>query len=58
MQTFDQHLMDLVADGSVLYETALAAASKPADLELRLHTVRRRPRPVAPAGIAEKQPPS
>src|SRR6266487_617382 len=30
MQTFDQHLMDLVADDIVTYETALAASSTPA----------------------------
>jgi twitching motility protein PilT len=58
LQTFDQHLMDLVADGIVLYETALAAASNPADLELQLRTLRR-PRVAAPAGVAEHMlPPS
>jgi twitching motility protein PilT len=41
MQTFDQHLMDLVGDGLVSYETALAAASNPADFELQLRTLRR-----------------
>src|SRR2546426_5747711 len=33
MQTFDQHLMDLVADGTVAYETARTAATKPARSE-------------------------
>ncbi len=41
MQTFDQHLMELVADGTVTYETALAAASNPADFELQLRTLAR-----------------
>ena len=49
MQTFDQHLMDLVADGAVSYETALAAASNPADCELQMRTLRRRSRVAAPA---------
>src|SRR5881394_2311862 len=48
MQTFDQHLMDLVADDVVTYETALAAASNPSDFQLQLKTLRRRSR-VAPA---------
>jgi twitching motility protein PilT len=47
MQTFDQHLLDLVSDGSVTPEAALAASSNPADFELKLRTVRRRPRVVA-----------
>jgi twitching motility protein PilT len=41
MQTFDQHLMDLVADGTVTYDTAVAAASNPADFELQMRTLRR-----------------
>ena len=48
MQTFDQHLMDLVADDVVTYETALAASSNPADFQLQVRTLRRRSR-VAPA---------
>jgi twitching motility protein PilT len=47
MQTFDQHLMDLVADDVVTYETALAASSNPADFQLQVRTLRRRSR-VAP----------
>lgn len=42
MQTFDQHLMDLVTGEVVTYETALAASSNPADFELQLRTLRRR----------------
>ena len=41
MQTFDQHLTDLVAEGTVTYETALAAASNPSDFELQLRTLNR-----------------
>src|SRR5258707_870899 len=48
MQTFDQHLMDLVADDVVTYETALAAASNPSDFQLQMKTLRRRSR-VVPA---------
>jgi len=44
MQTFDQHLMDLVGDGSVTYETAMAASSNPVDFELQMRTLRRRSR--------------
>jgi len=47
MQTFDQHLMDLVADEVVTYETALAASSNPSDFQLQMRTLRRRSR-VAP----------
>ncbi len=36
MQSFDQHLMELVSDGTVSYETALAASSNPADFELKI----------------------
>jgi twitching motility protein PilT len=42
MQTFDQHLMDLVGEGVVSYETAATAASNPADFELQMRTLRRR----------------
>jgi twitching motility protein PilT len=49
MQTFDQHLMDLVADGTVTYETAVAASSNPADFELQMRTLRRRSRVATPA---------
>jgi twitching motility protein PilT len=47
MQTFDQHLIDLVSDGIVASETALAASSNPVDFELRLRTLHRRPRVAA-----------
>jgi twitching motility protein PilT len=58
MQTFDQHLMDLVADGTVTYETAVAASSNPADFELQMRTLRRRSRVVTPTEGAPASPPS
>lgn len=56
MQTFDQHLMDLVAGDMVTYETALAAATNPADFELQMRTLRRRSRFAAPADPVPDQP--
>jgi twitching motility protein PilT len=38
MQSFDQHLMELVGSGDVTFETAKAAATNPADFELKLRT--------------------
>jgi twitching motility protein PilT len=52
MQTFDQHLMDLVSDGVVTYETAMAASSNPADFQLQMRTLRRRSRVVTTAEAA------
>ena len=42
MQTFDQHLSDLVQSGEVEFEVALAAATRPGDFELKMRTFRRR----------------
>jgi twitching motility protein PilT len=42
MQTFDQHLTDLVQSGEVEFEVALAASTKPSDFELKMRTFRRR----------------
>jgi len=60
MQTFDQHLMDLVTAGLVTYETALATASNPADFQLQLRTLRRHstvtPAPAAAAAEADVEP--
>ena len=41
MQTFDQHLADLVTEGHVEFEVALAAATRPSDFELQMRTFRR-----------------
>ncbi len=38
MQTFDQHLADLVTTGQVTFETALAASTRPSDFELQMRT--------------------
>jgi len=40
MQTFDQHLMDLVEEGTVSYDTAIKMASSPSDFELHMKTLR------------------
>jgi twitching motility protein PilT len=42
MQSFDQHLMDLVDTGTVTFEAAMSVSSNPADFELKLRTLRRR----------------
>ncbi len=39
MQTFDQHLMELVQDGSLAFEVAHAAATRPSDFDLQLRTL-------------------
>ena len=52
MQTFDQHLFDLVSEGVVGYEAAVAAASNRADFERQTRSLRRRSSPPA----AEAQP--
>ncbi len=36
-QTFDQHLMDLVKSGEVTFEVAKAAATNPADFDLKMN---------------------
>jgi twitching motility protein PilT len=40
MQTFDQHLAELVTQGIVAFDTALAASTQPADFELRMNVFR------------------
>src|SRR5256885_2112947 len=56
MQTFDQHLMDLVSDGIVTYETAAATSSNPADFELQMKTLRRRSRVAATPEVVAAEP--
>src|SRR6058998_1911589 len=58
MQTFDQHLFDLVNDGVVSYETALAAASQRAEFERQTRTLRRRAASPAPAAAAKAAEPA
>jgi twitching motility protein PilT len=56
MQTFDQHLMDLVSDDTVEFTTAMANASNPSDFELQMRTLRRRSRTVAAPKEAKAAP--
>jgi len=42
MQSFDQHLVELVESDTVTFETAKAAASNPSDFELKMKTFRRK----------------
>jgi twitching motility protein PilT len=55
MQTFDQHLMELVQDDVVDYDVALAHATNPSDFELQLKTFRRRSRLSTRAKRAEPE---
>ncbi len=48
MQTFDQHLMDLVQAGTVDYDNAVAHASNPSDFELQMRTFRRKSQMAVP----------
>jgi twitching motility protein PilT len=41
MQTFDQHLTDLLQEGVVTFDTAMAAATNPSDFELKMRMFRR-----------------
>ena len=42
-QTFDQHLMDLVRDGTVDFNVAMAAATNPSDFDLRMNILSQNP---------------
>ena len=54
MQTFDQHLTDLVSNGEVAYDVAVAASTRPADFELQMRTFRGS---IAPRGSTAVQTP-
>jgi twitching motility protein PilT len=41
MQTFDQHLEELVTSGAVEFNVALAASTRPSDFQLKVQTLRR-----------------
>jgi twitching motility protein PilT len=43
MQTFDQHLADLVTQGVVSFDTALTASTRPADFQLQMNMFRQTP---------------
>src|SRR3954468_7461428 len=54
MQTFDQHLADLVQEGVVTFETAMGAATNPSDFALKMRMfTRTAPQPAASAAPAE-----
>ena len=55
-QTFDQHLVDLVAAGFVTHEAAMTASSNPADFELQIRALPRRV--PQPADRAASPPPA
>ena len=59
MQTFDQHLTDLVRSGEVTYEVALGAATRPADFALQFKMLGASipaPAPAAPAAASAPEP--
>ena len=43
MQTFDQHLEELVTSGTVEYKVAMAASTKPSDFALKMGMLNQRP---------------
>ncbi|MBX9929350.1 MAG: PilT/PilU family type 4a pilus ATPase [Gemmatimonadaceae bacterium] len=59
MQTFDQHLSDLVTEGVVEFDVALAAATKPSDFALNMNMFKRKSTTVKSADVsaAAPQPP-
>jgi twitching motility protein PilT len=58
MQTFDQHLMELVQEDVVDYDSALAHATNPSDFELQMKTFRRRSRLSTKAKAPPEPPPA
>ena len=55
MQTFDQHLADLVQSGEVTFDTAMAAATNPSDFELKMRMFSR-VTSAPPSAAAEVEP--
>jgi twitching motility protein PilT len=58
MQTFDQHLTDLVQEGVVTFDTAMAAATNPSDFELKMRMFRRVASSPSPAPAASDAAPA
>ncbi len=56
MQTFDQHLGDLVQSGQITFEVALSAATRPSDFQLKMQTFRRRSTTVKAADVPPEAP--
>lgn len=50
MQTFDQHLAEMVTQGVVSFEVALAASTRPADFELQMSVFQKSPRDMSGPG--------
>jgi twitching motility protein PilT len=59
MQTFDQHLEELVSSGTVEYKVAVAASTKPSDFALKMGMLNQRPssRSVTPVPETPPTPP-
>ncbi len=57
MQTFDQHLADLVSSGDVTYEVAMANATRPSDFQLQHQTFSRSKAAAPKAASGEPEPP-
>jgi twitching motility protein PilT len=56
MQTFDQHLTELVTSGEVAFEAALAAATRPADFELGFRMGKGRKTPLGNRAVGGRAP--
>jgi len=56
MQTFDQHLGDLVQSGEVTFDVALAAATRPSDFQLKMQTFRRKTTSVKATEVPKEAP--
>src|SRR5258706_3246081 len=52
MQTFDQHLADLVQSGEVTFDTAMSAATNPSDFELKMRMFSRVTSSVSASAVA------
>ena len=55
MQTFDQHLTELVTSGEVAFEVALAASTRPADFELGFRMGKGRRTPLVNRAVTGRQ---
>jgi twitching motility protein PilT len=59
MQTFDQHLADLVQEGTVTFETAMGASTNPSDFSLKMRMfTRTAPSQPAAAAVASDEAPA
>jgi len=56
MQTFDQHLADLVQEGAVTFDTAMAAATNASDFDLKMRMFRHVSTTVTQAAVATAAP--